>query len=641
MNFRKLFLSLLMAFLFPLTLSAAVLTVNDTGDESDANIGDDICATSTAVCTLRAALEEGNAGDEIQFNLTGPAPFVISLATLLPVATTISIRGETQPGFTGKPLIVLDGQNSLARGFQLGSGALLRGFVIQNFSESGIFMFGFSSSVFGCYIGTDSDGTAAAGNAEGIRVGGAGNVIGGYDGTDLQGNVISGNQVGIRFTGGDNNHVYANFIGVDRSGTVALPNTTAGIEIAFTSNLNYIGNTAEGLGNVISGNAGDGILISSVDSEENYFLANRIGVDLNDNILPNQGNGITLTSAFNEVGGADLSGRNYIIGNQGAGVSCNFCGDTFVSRNVIALNEGDGIEADSTSTIIATQNLIYSNGGLGIDINADDVTLNDPSDADQDDQNYPVITSAVTNGCGDAVIQGVLETAPLALAYDIEIFKSTSADPLGFGEGEVFLGTVNVTTDTNGLASFSLPVASPAIALGEVMTATATRVAMPPISNAQYTSEFSAAFAAERNEDLGMISLSSDTATGAETSGVIQVTVQRECGSFGEVTVDLSTADGSALAGSDYSALSQTLVFADGETSKTVEIQVVNDTEDEADETLTLTLSNPSAGVTLGSSTTATLTITDDDEPAVGSGDNGGGGGSASAGSSGGCSLIR
>ena len=59
-----------------------------------------------------------------------------------------------------------------------------------------------------------------------------------------------------------------------------------------------------------------------------------------------------------------------------------------------------------------------------------------------------------------------------------------------------------------------------------------------------------------------------------------------------EVRVDYATRDGSALAGEDYVAESGTLVFAAGETSKTVEIEVLDDEHDEGTETLALDLSN-------------------------------------------------
>ena len=67
----------------------------------------------------------------------------------------------------------------------------------------------------------------------------------------------------------------------------------------------------------------------------------------------------------------------------------------------------------------------------------------------------------------------------------------------------------------------------------------------------------------------------------------------------GSVTVDWATADGTAVAGEDYTAASGTLTFAAGETAKTVEVAATVDGADEAPETLTLALSN-AAGATIG-----------------------------------------
>src|SRR5262249_41687553 len=58
------------------------------------------------------------------------------------------------------------------------------------------------------------------------------------------------------------------------------------------------------------------------------------------------------------------------------------------------------------------------------------------------------------------------------------------------------------------------------------------------------------------------------------------------------VTVDWATADGSATAGSDYTAASGTLTFAPGETSKTFTVAVIGDTTDEPNETFLVNLSN-------------------------------------------------
>ena len=87
------------------------------------------------------------------------------------------------------------------------------------------------------------------------------------------------------------------------------------------------------------------------------------------------------------------------------------------------------------------------------------------------------------------------------------------------------------------------------------------------------------------------------------------ITVARVGGVFGAVGVNYATSDGTAVAGSDYTAVSGTLSFADGETSKTFTIPITADTVAEGDETVNLTLSNPTGGATMGTPNTAVLTI--------------------------------
>ena len=78
------------------------------------------------------------------------------------------------------------------------------------------------------------------------------------------------------------------------------------------------------------------------------------------------------------------------------------------------------------------------------------------------------------------------------------------------------------------------------------------------------------------------------------------------------VTVDWETSDGTATAGTDYTAGNGTLTFSIGDSSKTVSVTVAGDNVDEPNETFTVTLSNASSGATIGDGT-ATGTITDDD----------------------------
>ena len=77
------------------------------------------------------------------------------------------------------------------------------------------------------------------------------------------------------------------------------------------------------------------------------------------------------------------------------------------------------------------------------------------------------------------------------------------------------------------------------------------------------------------------------------------------------VTVDYATADGTAVAGADYTATSGTLTFAAGETSKTVNVPILDDSHDEGEETFTLRLSN-AAGARIGDGeATGTIVNTD------------------------------
>ena len=77
------------------------------------------------------------------------------------------------------------------------------------------------------------------------------------------------------------------------------------------------------------------------------------------------------------------------------------------------------------------------------------------------------------------------------------------------------------------------------------------------------------------------------------------------------VQVDYATRDGTAQAGSDYTANSGTLNFAPGETAKTVSVAVLDDSHDEGSETLTLVLSNPSGAYIEDGEATGTIENSD------------------------------
>lgn len=128
---------------------------------------------------------------------------------------------------------------------------------------------------------------------------------------------------------------------------------------------------------------------------------------------------------------------------------------------------------------------------------------------------------------------------------------------------------------------------------------------------------------------VGQVSFDASSYTVNEDAGTATITARRTGGSDGRITVNYATGDGTATAGSDYTAASGTLTFNDGETTKTFTVPITNDTTDENNETINLTLSAPGpasinnylinqqgdANGLLGTTAAATLTIFDNDEP--------------------------
>jgi hypothetical protein len=95
----------------------------------------------------------------------------------------------------------------------------------------------------------------------------------------------------------------------------------------------------------------------------------------------------------------------------------------------------------------------------------------------------------------------------------------------------------------------------------------------------------------------------------SENDGKATVTITRVGGANGTVKVSYATSGGTATPGSDYTAVSGTLTFQNGELSKTVLIPIMVDSDIEGDETINFNLSSPTNGAGLGDQTSTTITI--------------------------------
>jgi hypothetical protein len=118
-------------------------------------------------------------------------------------------------------------------------------------------------------------------------------------------------------------------------------------------------------------------------------------------------------------------------------------------------------------------------------------------------------------------------------------------------------------------------------------------------------------------ENPGAFRIGSAAYSQSESPSELVIPIFRADGASGGATVNFATSDASATAGADYVVTNGTLNFAAGEVQKSLTVQLLDDSLQEADETFVLTLSAPTGEATLGSPHAATITIVDDETASV------------------------
>lgn len=341
--------------------------------------------------SLRQAIIDANATPNSPSTtpdtITFSGALSITPTSALPIITeAVTIDGYSAPnavrntaalgaGFNGTLVVELNGSmaGDSVIGLQISaSNCTVQGLAINRFQSAGILInAGTASKIYGNFIGTDINGTAALGNFDRgvLIVGSTLNQIG----TAAPGNanVISGNSgTGISITGGGSALIRRNFIGTDKSGTADLGNFQDGVRIVDSSG-STVGGTDSGSRNVISGNDANGVAViqsaMSTMANSNLVQANFIGVDVTGNAstavggfqtsaVGNSGSGVLINAAGNTVGGNRttsgtssncVSQCNVISGNRANGVSVS---SGFASANVVTGNN-IGVGLDNTTVI--------------------------------------------------------------------------------------------------------------------------------------------------------------------------------------------------------------------------------------------------------------------------------------------------
>jgi hypothetical protein len=375
------------------------------------------------------------------------------------------------------------------------------------------------NTVVGNYAGVDITGKNPLPNGDiGFEAqDAANNTIGGT--TPQTRNILSGNLgagVSLTGSGATGNLVEGNYIGPDVSGQIGMGNHKMGVNIGSPSggSNNASGNTiggttgttpngsCTGACNVISSNAWNGVYISGSTGGSNSIVGNHIGVSASGgNSMGNVLDGIgIISSPYNGIGGPAASARNIISANGGNGIVVigGSSGSNRVEGNYIgeAVNQGsqpnavNGISIAGGVATAVVGNSIDTNGRMGIDLgNNNFVSPNDGGDADGGPngmQNFPVVSFAIPYGSQEN-IAGSLNSLP-STSFRIEFFASGAygCDPSGYGEGHDYLGSVNVTTNGVGNASFNTLVGQ--VGGGVAITATANRiVGSTPVESSEFS----------------------------------------------------------------------------------------------------------------------------------------------------------
>lgn len=389
--------------------------------------------------SLRAAIDSVNGDttpDVIDFSVAG----VIQLTSgpLPAITNSVTIDGSSAPGFAGAPVVEIDNH-------------------------------GFAGLTFGYSLGTSGVGAAGSilSSLSIVNANGPGVTLQGLAGSHLHPPVA------------DNITVVGNYIGLALDGSVAA---NSGVGLFVDGSLNdTIGGTAAADRNVISGNGAGGIKLSGGNSN---VLGNFIGTDpAGQAAAPNQGNGITVLSNDNAIGGTV----------SGAG-------------NTIAFNSQYGIVVDRGTQNPIRENPIYKNDGGGILL----------TNLGNNNQPAPILTAAYQPTDATIEVNGTLVVPPNGdtnRSYDVEIFATPPGAPAG--QGQVYVGSLTVVPNAAGVAPIVFRSAF-ALGSGYSFTATATGPRLDSNQNGNNTSEFSNA-----------ISISSATPNQAYIANVYQLLLNR------------------------------------------------------------------------------------------------------------------
>ncbi|MEO6689969.1 MAG: NosD domain-containing protein, partial [Dokdonella sp.] len=407
-----------------------------------------------------------NGRQVIRFNIPGTCPRTIVLDHTLTLTDDTDILGDTQPGaqantwpigYNGAPCVILKAGAGVTDGLVFDSSESTDDLKLDliAFSGFGSEALKLRSGRGHLITGNQFGGTIGAtplldvGIAIVIEQSAGDTQIGGPDAA--QANLIGNANVGILLNGSGDNDIIGNAIGETYQDS--LPN---GIGVLIGSDHNRIED------NWIANSTSLGVLFSTASANYNTFRDNLVSQSDSSGVVINDG------AHHNRIGP-----DNYFGSNGGDGVRVVSGSHSDLSGNNFSNNDGLAIDL----------------GGDGVDTNDVDPIVDGNTTANRH-QNYPELTRAIpVPGLAFFNLEGSLSST--VGNYRMDIYRNTTCDASGHGEGASLLGSTSIALDCTILPAnnqcrrtFDIFVAG-TVTPGSFITTTVT-------SPGNHTSEFSA-----------------------------------------------------------------------------------------------------------------------------------------------------
>ena len=317
-------------------------------------------------------------------------------------------------------------------------------------------------------------------------------------------------------------------------------------------------------------------------------------------LTPVSGRDVTVDYAI--TGTATGSGTDFTLANGTLTISAGNTTGTITIASIV----NDALDEVDETVVVTLSN--PTNATLGSD-DTHTYTITDDDDP-------PVVDFNTTSSSGLESVSSKDLTVDLSAASSKDVTVNFTVTGTASGSG------TDYTLD-NGNITIAAGTTSGTITISNILDDVLDEanetviVTLSNPSNATLGSDDAHTYTITDNDNAPVVDFNTTTSNGAESTSSKAITVDLSAASGQNVTVDYAVTGTATGSGTDYTLANGTLTISAGNTSGTITIaSIVNDTLDEADETVILTLSNPS-NATLGSDDVHTYTITDNDNPPV------------------------